>query len=142
MTNTENTSAADKRADKKASAVSEPTTVTTAPPTTTVVERRGVSGGVLIGAIGAALAVGLLLGGGTGALITHIYESGNGQGQIRIGQLGGMPGQQQGGGQPGGPQGGFPGGPPQGPGQQQDDDSSTDQPDTGVVPDTDSDTQN
>ena len=146
MTNTENTSAADKPAGKKASAASEPTPATTTPQATAVVERRGVSGGILIGAIGAALAGGLLLGGGTGALITHIYESrdGQSQGQVRPGQQGGMPGQ-QGGGPQGGPQGNHPGGPQQGqngPNQQQDDDSSTDEPDTGVTPDTDSDTQN
>lgn len=120
MTNTENTSAADRPAGKKASAASETTTVPVSPQPTTVVEtRRGVSGGILIGAIGAALAGGLLLGGGTGALLTHIYESG-GHSQVRPGQLSGMPGQgdgQQGGGQQGGPQGGFPGGPPQGPNQ-------------------------
>ncbi len=144
MTNTENGSAADKPAGKKASTASEPTTVTTTPQTT-VVERRGVSGGVLIGAIGAALAGGLLLGRGTGALITHIAESGDrlSQGQVRPGQLDGisgqhgMPGQQQGGGPPGGPHGHHPRGPhhrQDGPGQQQDDDSETEtlEPDSGT----------
>lgn len=140
MTNTRETPAAPKSTGRKAAADAERTTVTQpdATPTTTVVEKRsGIGPGILIGAIGAALVGGLLIGGGTGALITRTIDLGD---RLGIGQLqqqgqngplgGGMPGQQQGGGPhqggQGGPQGGQPGGPPQGQDQDDSTDDSTD----------------
>ncbi|MEQ1730305.1 MAG: hypothetical protein ABL982_18210, partial [Vicinamibacterales bacterium] len=66
MTNTSDTPSTPKSNGRKASAAAEPTTVTsttTTPATTTVVEQRsGISPGILIGAIGAALVGGLLIG--------------------------------------------------------------------------------